>query len=366
MNRVPLPSGFNDFARELESHRRSLSPRPPAKDRYPTLVRLCVAVLGVLVGVGAFHATEGLVHRVAFALDGVVVEAEVTAVDHGEPVVRFPAADGAGVTTVARGEHTPGDPLTRTVVHLPDAPEQAVLADHRWSAWPWALPVGLLLLALLLLRHRGGVRAGWFRRRVRVLRWGTPTAGSPWRRSLPWTAAAGVLVAAGTGLYALPLLRSGRADLVADGAPLWLCGFGAALVVYGLGLGVQALYRHAEHAPLRRPPRVFRPVPHWVPYLAAVLGGLVPAVSVLLLALTPAVVPDGTREHGTAEVVDYRCAPQGRSCTYRLTVEYEADGLLYRSTFPLGKSETAEELIRAAEAPVSWDPADPSDVRWEK
>ena len=361
MSRVPLPPGFNDFARELESHRRSLSPRPPAVDRYPVFVRGCVLILGLLVGVVVFHATEQSADRAAFVRHGVVAEAEVVEVDHGQPVVRFTTAGGVEVTALARGGHVPESPLRPDVVHLSDEPGQVALADHRWPLWPWSVPVGLLLLGALVLQHRGGVRAGWFRRRVRVLRWGTPGQGSPWRRSLPWAVPAVALVALGIGLYTLPLSGS-----VTGTAPLWLCGFGAALVAYGLGLGVQALYRHAEHAPVRRAPRMFRPVPSWVTYVLLVTGLLVPGTFFLIFGLGSLATPDGDREHGTAEIVDYECAPHGRSCTYLLTVEYEADGLPHRGTIRVRESAAAENLIRAAEAPVSWDGAHPSDVRWEK
>ncbi|WP_017590302.1 hypothetical protein [Nocardiopsis ganjiahuensis] len=168
-------------------------------------------------------------------------------------------------------------------------------------------------------------------------------------------------MAVGIGLYTLPLLGP-----VTGAVPLQLCGFGAALVVYGLGLGVQALYLHAEHAPVHHAPRMFRPVPRWSVYLVLVAGLLVPGALLLLFTLFFPLLPDGERRHGTAEVVDYECASHGRSCTYRLTVEYEADGLPHRGTIRVREPAAAEDLIRAAEAPVSWDSTDPSDVRWEK
>lgn len=381
MSRIPLPPGFNDLARELESHRRSLSRRPPAPDRYPIFVRVCVVFFGLLLGWGAFHATESLAWQFALTEHGVAAGAEVVEVDHGQPVVRFTTADGAEATALARGEHTADSSLHPDVLYLPYAPEQVALTDYRWPLWPWAVPVGPLLIGFLVLQHRGGVRAGWFRRRVRVLRWGTPGQGSAWRRSLPWTLTAATLLAVGAVLYALPLIGFGNGGVPIlglgndgvpllefgnGGVPLWLCGVGAALVVYGLALGVHALYHHAEHAPVHRAPRMFRPVPRWSVYLALVAGLLIPGTLFFLLMLFSPLLPDGEREHGTAEIVDYECVRSGRPCSYRLTVEYEAEGLPHRGTIRVFERVAAEGLIREAEAPVSWDRSDPSDVRWEK
>ncbi|WP_017583055.1 hypothetical protein [Nocardiopsis valliformis] len=361
MSRIPLPPGFNDFARELESHRRSLSPRPPALDRYPTFVRVCVVFFGLLVGWGAFHATELLAEQAVLAENGVVAQAEVVEVDHGAPVVRFTAADGTEVTAPAHGEHTADSSLSPNIVYLPDAPEQVALTEYRWPLWPWAIPFGLLLVGVLVVQHRGGVRAGWFRRRVRVLRWGPPGEGPAWRKSLPWTTAAAALLVTGAVLYALPLLGLGNGAV-----PLWLCGVGAALGVYGLALGVRALYLHAEHAPVHRAPRMFWPLPRWPVYLALVAGVLVPGALFFLFILFSPLLPDGERGHGTAEIVDYECVRSERTCSFRLTVEYEAEGLPYRGTVRVFERVVAEGLIREAEVPVSWDRSDPSDVRWEK
>lgn len=357
MNRVPPPPGFNDLARELEAHRRSLSPRPPAKDRYPLFVRVVALVTGVLIGVVVALATDQAMTRAAFA-NGVPVEAVVTGVDHGEPMVRFTTDEGREVTTTARGEHTPDDPPERLVVHLPEDPERAVTADHRWPWWPWLVPVALLVSSFMVLWHRGGVRAGYFRRRVRLLRWGPPGEGPPWRHVLPWAATAALLVAAGVGLYLLPLLANTY-------VPSELFGVGAALVVHGLGLAVQALYRHAEHAPIHRAPRVFRPLP---PGVVAV-PGVVLFVGIFLAPLLPiafaAVTPDGHREHGTAAIVDYDCRGGAELCVYSITVEYEDGDLIHRNSLTVGARERAEQLIRAAEAPVSWSSGDPTDLRGE-
>lgn len=357
MNRIPLPPGFNDLARELEAHRRSLSPRPPAKDHHPLFVRIAVLVAGVAVGVVVALATDQAMTRAAFA-NGVPAEAVVTGVDHGEPVVHFTTAEGLEVTTVALGTHTPEDPLERTVLHLPGAPEQAVTIDHEWPWWPWLVSVALLPALVVALWGRGGVRAGWFRRRVRVLRWGPPGEGPPWRYVLPWAAGATLLVATGTGLYLWPLSTHTY-------VPSELFGVGAALVVYGLGLTVQALYRYAEHAPLHRAPRVFRPLPRGV---VAVLGlalfaavCLAPLLSLGLSALTT----DPPREQDVAEIVDYRCGGGLEFCVYHIVVEYEAGGLTYRDDLAVRPREQAEELIRTAQAPVSWPVDDPTDLRGE-
>ncbi|WP_157090913.1 hypothetical protein [Nocardiopsis listeri] len=50
---------------------------------------------------------------------------------------------------------------------------------------------------------------------------------------------------------------------------------------------------------------------------------------------------------------------------YSVTVEYEAGELTYRDTIVARPRERAEQLIRAAEAPVSWSSDDPTDLRGE-
>lgn len=357
MSRIPLPPGFNDLARELEAHRRSLSRRPPAKDYHPLFVRVAVVLSGIAIGVIVALATDQTMTRAAFA-NGVTVEATVTGVDHGEPVVRFTTGEGVEITTIARGGHTLEDPLERTVLHLPGVPEQAVTIDHEWPWWPWLVPVALFLALVVVLWNRGGVRAGWFLRRVRVLRWGPPGRGAPWRHVLPWATGAVSLVAIGIGLYLLPLLSNTY-------VPSELFGVGAALVVYGLGLAVQALYRYAEHAPLHRAPRVFRPLPRGVVALPGLILFAAASLTPLFSIALSAAESDGPREHGNAEIIAHDCLWYSKSCVYRITVEYEAGGLTYRDSLDARPKGQAEELVRAAQAPVGWALEDPTDLRGE-
>ncbi|MDT0330767.1 hypothetical protein [Nocardiopsis lambiniae] len=344
-----------DFLHRLKRERGpAATRRRPRRDHVPTLI--AVLLLGGLFGALVFLASAETVRQIAFAHHSRTVEATIVEIRHGEPVVSLRTEAGEEATVLAHGTYRHGDPVGVTVRHLVDHPEQAVLADHRWTPW-WALPLAVVVLfGVHALWAPTGIRAGWAWRRARAHVQGPEPGGWTPRALVGPVVGATLLSVVAIGLAAPPFARGGVPALAA--APEGLVPVGvAAMFVVGAGtVVVRAWYHRTERVPAARPPRPFRLVSGGVFWVPALVACAVSVIVVLVSWPLDALVDWEHREEGVAEVIGVTCRSQGRgSCAEYLVLRYEADGLTY--------VEEVSGDFAPGGVPVEWNAEDPTRVR---
>ncbi len=350
----------------MTSLNRRTEPRP---DRSWLLWTPFAAVLAALLCAWAAPwAVRG------FAL--VPAPARIEEVRDGVPRVLVDTGAAAPVEAAAHGAHAPGGPLDVTVRHVPSLPEAAVLADHL-SPWPFVLLAVLACLAVPAVWGPSGLRAAWNRGRRR------PSPRSRRRRPRPdrdrdrgarlWRpvlagavsgtlcAAAGALLAA-RGLVLAAVSTEDFPDLGAV-APLtaaWL------LLPAGAFLGVRALLRYADRAPVRTVPAEVRTLP------ARLSSGLL----LCAVALAGTAAAGGWawglyREHramaatdtGTALVSEVRERDVRGGCRAEADLHYTVADLSYGATLDVPCEDTGR-LRSERFVDVEWSRARPEYVRW--
>ncbi|MFL1376087.1 hypothetical protein [Nocardiopsis protaetiae] len=293
--------------------------------------------------------------------------ARVVSVLNGNPVVLIDTGGGEPVRAVAHGTYTTGEPLDVIVRHAPFAPEVAVMGDHV----PPALIAALAALAcgvVLAVWSPKGLRASWRRRRRTHPRKGRVEGAELWVPVLLRAVPAAVLLAVGA------LAGAAGAILGAVTVPEFSAGSIALLTVFfmavsaGFGLGVNALFHYAGHAPVTvRSPVRGRTLPRW--------GVQSSKATVLLIVIVGLIGPIMWKEHsgwwfatstvaGTAVVDEvWTTSNRGGGCEGWAAAVYTAGDLSYRTTLDVSCAE-AEALRRVDTIPVEWSDTAPEYVRW--
>ncbi|MDE3724376.1 hypothetical protein PWG71_23540 [Nocardiopsis sp. N85] len=321
-------------------------------------INIGLALLGLI---GLLGGGGDLITRWEYATRAETVHGTVTAVVDGRPEVVFTTADGAEVTTTARGSHDPAGPLKVTVRHLPGDPESAVLDNGLWVPPLLYGAPPVLILLVLLLRHPRGPHETPYRARLRAYQRKEPP-GPVFTRPITSRLAAGAVLAA----VAVALLASGtgwaaaaRPAGSATGLPaIAASALGAALVLPGFHLLFQGWCRYLERAPREKSPAPPKPLSG-----RAYLALLCSPVAVLLLVAVPAMLieekPIATPVQGTARVLAVGCGDVIGDD--RVALAYEVDGLAYTATAAM----PGLDLEPGDEARVAWDADDPTLVRVE-